>query len=262
MPLPTNEIVYPETDGEPLGENTLQVKWIIALMNGFTAYYRDQPDVFVAADLFWYPVEGRPDVVTAPDVMIAFGRPKGERPSYKQWEEGGVAPQVVIEVLSPSNTLRRRGKLAKFYARHGVEEFYEYDPELRLLTMRLRDGRKFGPTVTAHGHTSARLGLRFEVPTGEELQVIAPDGTPFRSYLELLDEAVAAQELLAETRRRAAAAERRAAAEARKAAEERAKAAEERAKAAEERAKAAEERAKNERLAARLRELGLDPDAV
>ena len=46
MPLPTTgPVVYPESDGAPLGENTLQVKWIIALMNGFEAYFRDHPEV-------------------------------------------------------------------------------------------------------------------------------------------------------------------------------------------------------------------------
>lgn len=241
MPLPTQEIVYRESNGEPMGENSIQIKWILSLLLNFERLYQDRPDVTVAADLFWYPVEGRPDIATAPDVMVAFGRPKGERSIYKQWEEGGVAPQVVIEVLSPSNTYHRRGKLARFYARHGVEEFYEYDPDARVLTMRLRAGRRLGPIVSAHGHTSARLGVRFEVPPGEELRVIGPDGTPFLHYHEMVREKTDYQEQLLAERRKVADAERRAAAEARK---------------------AAEARAENERLLARLRELGIDPDAV
>ena len=59
--------------------------------------------MFVAGDLLWYPVEGKPSIRTAPDVMVVFGRPKGDRGSYKQWEEDGIAPQVVFEVLSPGN---------------------------------------------------------------------------------------------------------------------------------------------------------------
>ena len=35
--------------------------------------------------------------------MVVFGRPKGYRGSYRQWEEGGIAPQVVFEILSPGN---------------------------------------------------------------------------------------------------------------------------------------------------------------
>ena len=32
-------------------------------------------DVFVAGDLFWYPVRGNPRIVTAPDGLVVFGRP-------------------------------------------------------------------------------------------------------------------------------------------------------------------------------------------
>lgn len=78
-------LIYPESDGRPLGENTLQFQWIVALFNGFEGHFRDRPDVFVASDLFWYPVYGDPTTVLAPDLMVVFGRPKGHRPSYKQW---------------------------------------------------------------------------------------------------------------------------------------------------------------------------------
>ena len=98
------DIDYPESDGLPLAENTDQLLWIVKLFSGFFGWYRNDPNVFVASDLLWYPVEGERDIRTAPDVMIAFGRPKGRRSSYRQWREAGVAPQVVIEIRSPSNT--------------------------------------------------------------------------------------------------------------------------------------------------------------
>ena len=63
-------LIYPESDGKPMGENTLQVKWIVALFNGLQGLFRDRDDVFVAADLFWYPKQGDPTTVTAPDVMV------------------------------------------------------------------------------------------------------------------------------------------------------------------------------------------------
>jgi Uma2 family endonuclease len=46
----------------------------------------------------------------APDVMVVFGRPKGERRSYRQWQEGNIAPQVVFEILSSGNTLKEMAK--------------------------------------------------------------------------------------------------------------------------------------------------------
>ncbi|WP_448562404.1 hypothetical protein [Trichothermofontia sp.] len=35
--------------------------------------------------------------------MVVFGRPKGRRGPYRQWQEAQIPPQVVFEVLSPSN---------------------------------------------------------------------------------------------------------------------------------------------------------------
>ena len=59
----------------------------------------------------------------------SFGRPKGNRGSYKQWEEAGIAPQVVFEILSPGNRFHAMQQKFQFYEKHGVEEYYIYDPD-------------------------------------------------------------------------------------------------------------------------------------
>jgi Uma2 family endonuclease len=183
------QIVYPESDGKPMADNTKQFRWIVTLEGGFEALFRDREDVFVAGDLFWYPVEGRPDIRMAPDVMIVFGRPKGDRPSYKQWEEENIAPQVVFEVLSPSNSLLEMAKKLEFYDRYGVEEYYLYDPETSDFTgwIRGEDGR-LRVIDEIQGWVSPRLGVRFEIEDGE-LRVIRPDGQRFMTYLELQQQA-------------------------------------------------------------------------
>jgi Uma2 family endonuclease len=183
------QIVYPESDGKPMADNTKQFRWIVTLEGGFEALFRDREDVFVAGDLFWYSVEGRPDIRMAPDVMIVFGRPKGDRPSYKQWEEENIAPQVVFEVLSPSNSLLEMAKKLEFYDRYGVEEYYLYDPETGDFTgwIRGEDGR-LRVIDEIQGWVSPRLGVRFEIEDGE-LRVIRPDRQRFMTYLELQQQA-------------------------------------------------------------------------
>jgi Uma2 family endonuclease len=183
------QIVYPESDGKPMADNTKQFRWIVTLEGGFEALFRDREDVFVAGDLFWYSVEGRPDIRMAPDVMIVFGRPKGDRPSYKQWEEENIAPQVVFGVLSPSNSLLEMAKKLEFYDRYGVEEYYLYDPETGDFTgwIRGEDGR-LRVIDEIQGWVSPRLGVRFEIEDGE-LRVIRPDRQRFMTYLELQQQA-------------------------------------------------------------------------
>ncbi len=86
-------VTYPEDDGNPMSDNTLQFRWIVTIQGGLDALFRDNPDVFVAGDLLWYPIQGDNAIRQAPDAMVAFGRQKGDRGSYRQWEEnGGGAP--------------------------------------------------------------------------------------------------------------------------------------------------------------------------
>src|SRR5437870_2372149 len=99
---PEAVVVYPESDGKRMADNTKQARWIMVLFGNIEALLLEVL-AFVAADLMWYAKQGFPEESAAPDVFVAFGRPKGERRSYKQWEEGDVAPQVVFEVLSPGN---------------------------------------------------------------------------------------------------------------------------------------------------------------
>jgi hypothetical protein len=59
-----------------MADNTEQFRWIVTIQQNLDWLFADRPDVFVAGDLPWYPVEGRPDICTAPDVLVAFDRPR------------------------------------------------------------------------------------------------------------------------------------------------------------------------------------------
>jgi Uma2 family endonuclease len=180
-----DEIVYPESDGQPMAENTLQFEWITTIKGGLDAVFRDDPNVFVAGDLLWYPVEGDNTTRTAPDALVVIGRPKGYRGSYQQWREEGIAPQVVFEVLSPGNRLGEMVRKFRFYERYGVEEYYIYDPDRVELTGWIRNGEVFDEIPVMVGWVSPRLAIRFELADGE-LRIYGPDGQPFATYVELV----------------------------------------------------------------------------
>src|SRR5262245_12595708 len=92
LATPTSAVplVYPESDGLPMADNSRQFRWIIVIAGNLAARFRDRDDVLVGGNQFWYPEEGHPEVKQAPDVFVVFGRPKGDRSSYKEWEEGDV----------------------------------------------------------------------------------------------------------------------------------------------------------------------------
>ena len=184
LAVPPRAIVYPECDGEPMSENTKQFRWIVVLADNLAALFRDRADVFVSGNQFWFPVEGEPEIRCAPDVYVVFGRPKGDRPSYKQWEEGDVPMTVVFEVFSPGNDAFEMGDKLDFYDRHGAEEYYLYDPEKNRLQVFVRGDVVLKRTHPANGHVSPRLGIRFQL-TSPEMTVHYPDGQPFLTIEDL-----------------------------------------------------------------------------
>jgi len=186
QPPAPGEIEYPESDGKPIADKTVQFRWIQTLYNGIETLFRGDPNIFVAADLLWYPVEGNNRTCQAPDVMAAFGRPKGDRGSYRQWDEGGIAPQVVFEILSPNNWPGEMARKLLFYEEHGVEEYYIYDPDRIKLQGFRREGAILSEIAEMDGWVSPRLGIRFDLST-PELVVWRPDGQKFLSLHEMLE---------------------------------------------------------------------------
>ena len=206
------DVSYPESDGRPMGDNTVQFRWIVKLQGNLDAMFQENPNVFVAGDLLWYPVQGNNKIRVAPDAMVVFGRPKGERGSYLQWLEDNVAPQVVFEVVSPGNRSGELVRKSQFYERHGVQEYYLIDPELLEFSGWIRRDGRLEEIENVNGWVSPQLSIRFEL-SEKEITLFKPDGTRFLTYLEV-------EQLRTRETERA------------------------------------------ERLAARLRELGVDPDEV
>ncbi|MBL1211078.1 Uma2 family endonuclease [Geminocystis sp. GBBB08] len=224
----TSEIIYPDSDGKQMADNTLQFRWITTIKSNLDWLFADNPQVFVAGDLLWYPVEGDNKKRVAPDVMVVFGREKGERGSYHQWKEDNISPQVVFEILSPGNTTKEMyGKLL-FYQGYGVEEYYIYDPNLNDLTGFVRQDNILTIIEEIDGWKSPRLGIRFQL-SQSELTIYYPNdeskgtGDRFSTYNE------EKQKVLAEKER-----------------------------AEKEKERAEKEKQRADKLEAKLRELGID----
>ena len=178
------EIIYPDSDRKPMSDNTKQFQLIVKIQGGIDALFKDNENVFVAGDLLWYPVEGDNKTRQAPDTMVVFGRPKGDRGSYKQWLEDNIAPQVVFEIISPGNRLGEIFQLFKFYDNYGVEECYFYDLKDNELIGWVRSDGELNYIESMEGWVSPRLEIRFETASGE-LEIYRPDGLKFLSYVEL-----------------------------------------------------------------------------
>jgi Uma2 family endonuclease len=187
------EIFYPDCDGEPVANNTEQFEIIVLIKGNLDILFANDSNVLIAGDLFWYPIEGNNQVKYAPDVLVALGRPKGRRYSYKQWEEGNQPPQVVFEILSPSNTPSEMQRKLLFYDRHGVEEYYIYDPASHELHVWLRGDLGLDWVPVTQEWVSPRLGIRFDLAQ-TDLAIYRPDGQRFLNFLELEEQSEQARQ--------------------------------------------------------------------
>ena len=235
MQVTTEQIIYPSSDGQPMADSTTQFDLMVKIQQGCESLFKKNPNVFVAADLLWYPVEGRNDIFQAPDTMVIFGRPKGDRLSYLQFREDHIAPQFVLEIRSYKDTQTKMDEKFSFYNRYGVEEYYVYelDEDEKDLSGWQRMEGNLEVIEQMRGWVSPRLGIRFEL--GEDgLEIYEPNGQKFLSYLELVEQI----ELNRQRRKQSF------------------------SRAEQESQKAEQAAQKAERLVAKLRELNIDPDSI
>ncbi|NDJ15948.1 Uma2 family endonuclease [Myxacorys almedinensis] len=233
-----SDIIYPDSDGQPMADNTKQFEYIVYIKKGLDWIFANHPDVFVGGDLLWYPVEGNNKLRQAPDVMVVFGRPKGDRGSYQQWREEGIPPQVVFEIISPGNTVPEMNRKHLFYERYGVEEYYLYDPDRLNLAGYLRVEDTLEEIDAMAQWISPRLRVRFELNDAGKLTLYRPDDQPFETYEEVAT---------------------RAEQERQRAEQERQRAEQERQRAEQEHQRAEDAEARASLLEERLRAAGIDP---
>jgi Uma2 family endonuclease len=171
MPKPLteteDELLYPESDGQPMGETDWHIVALILLREGLEDVFVDRDDVYIGSDLFLYYVKGDPSANTAPDAMVVKGVAKHFRRIFKTWLEKAV-PRVIFEICSRKTWRRDLGERRQLYERLGVVEYFVFDPEARYLKpplrgFRLRGGKYVPLAVAADGSLASKeLGLRLQ----------------------------------------------------------------------------------------------------
>jgi Uma2 family endonuclease len=167
---------YPDSDGLPMADNDRQRKAMTNLIHALETRYAGEPDVYVSGNLFLYYREGDPGARIAPDVFVALGVGKGERRSYRIWEEGRV-PVLAFEIASQEGWQELLDKKKDLYERIGVEEYIVFDPDgefiqPRLQGFRLEKGR-YWPIPLESGGSLVSQTTRSKIqPEGTNLRLI------------------------------------------------------------------------------------------
>ena len=124
-------IEYPESDGKPMAETDTHRQLMTTLIETLQIHFAAESEVYVSGNLLLYYVEGDKNQSVAPDVFVVRGVANHERRTYQMWEEGQ-APQVVFEISSRSTKNEDLQEKKNIYALIGVREYFIFDPEYKL----------------------------------------------------------------------------------------------------------------------------------
>ena len=125
---PTQTELYPETDGKPMAVSDMHRGILTRIIQTLENHFTQHPGVYVSGDILMYYVEGHPQQVVAPDVLVTFGIGQKPRLTYKVWEEGKV-PDFVMEMSSKTTYRNDLGGKMELYASLGIRDYVLYDAE-------------------------------------------------------------------------------------------------------------------------------------
>ena len=128
-----------------MAETDFHAKLLTDLRFALEMFFAEREDVYVTGNIMFYYAEGEPKEVISPDVMVCFGIPKGNRRSYKTWEENDVVPSVIIEISSRGTWKKDRVEKHLLYEMLGVKEYFIFNPldlklEFPFQAFRLKNG--------------------------------------------------------------------------------------------------------------------------
>ncbi len=176
----TPDIIYRDCDGQPMADNTQQFRRIVTIKENLEILFASRDDFVIGGNLLWYPVEGSVKTRQAPDVMVVFGRPKGDRDSYTEWQENNISPQVVFEILSPRNRTQEMINKSLFYQRYGVDEYYVYDPDTLEFSGFSRSQDSFAAIEEINAWVSLRLRIRHGRKFITSVELYQPGGQEYQ----------------------------------------------------------------------------------
>jgi Uma2 family endonuclease len=256
---PLDGIVFPPGDlysDEPPLETYQHLQQMVLLIKCLDWLWRDRNDYFSAGNLtvYYSPRQRKSEDFRGPDFFVVLNTEKRPRKSWVVWEEDGQYPNIIVELLSDSTAKTDRGLKKQIYQDiFRTPDYFWFDPHnSEFQGFSLVSGTYQSLEPNARGHLwSEQLGLYLGVLDGM-LRFFTAEGKLVPTLEEATDAALQEAE--------AAQQEAEAAQQQAEAAQQEVKSAQQQAEAAEQNAMSAQQR--TEVLAAKLRELGVDPDAL
>ncbi|NET48460.1 MAG: Uma2 family endonuclease [Merismopedia sp. SIO2A8] len=230
---------------EPELESDFHYDQIALLLRLLQWYWRDRSDVYCSANttVYFDPNQRTNRNFRSPDVYVVFGTVNRPRNSWMVWREGDRFPNVAFEMLSTATAKQdRETKKLIYQDTWKLPNYFWFHPETKEFKgFCLVDGQYEEIQPNAQGYLwSDQMELYVGIHTNGMLRLFSPDGDLILLRAEEAEQQVQQERSLNTQIQQNLDQERQ--------------------RAEEESQRAEEERQRAERLAARLRQMGLDPD--
>ncbi len=235
--LPENVIVPPVDlySDEPQVETELHLRQIMLLFKCLEWLWRDRNDFYAAGNLsiYYSPKQLKSKDFRGPDFFVVLGTERKTRKSWVVWDEDGKYPNIILEILSPKTAnIDKNFKKQLYQDTFRTLDYFWFDPEtLELAGFHLVDGEYQPIAPNELGYLrSQQLDLSLGICSGQ------------LRFFTAGNELVPTPEEVAEMEIRRADAETQ--------------------RAEQEAQRAEQETQRADRLAAKLRELNIDPETI
>lgn len=118
--LDTSGIIPPPSNlssDEPAMETYVHLMQMILLLESLQLFWKDRDDFFAAGNLTVYfsPRQLKSEHFRGPDFFVVLGTDRRPRKSWTVWEEDGRYPNIIVEILSESTETIDRGLKKQIY---------------------------------------------------------------------------------------------------------------------------------------------------
>jgi len=246
------DVIFPPSDlysDEPPLETELHLRQIMYLLESLEWLWQDRTDFYAIGNLtiYYSPYQLKSSDFRGPDFFVVLGTEKKPRKSWVVWEEMGKYPNVIVEILSPTTATTDKNLKKEIYQDiFRTPNYFWFEPySLELNGFHLVEGEYQPLSPNEQGHLwSQQLGLYLGVYEGV-LRFFTAEGEliyiPRETAKQEAQKAFQAEQKVLQAEQKVLQAEQR---------------------ATEEAQKALELQEEVQRLAAKLRELNIDPDII
>lgn len=142
------DVIFPPSDllsDEPPLETELHLRQMVLLIQCLEWWWRDRLDFYTCGNLtiYYSPRQRKSEHFRGPDFFVVLGTERKSRKSWVVWEEDGKYPHVIVEILSPKTADTDRGLKKQIYQDiFRTPDYFWFDPyNLEFKGFHLLDGR-------------------------------------------------------------------------------------------------------------------------